>query len=266
MGLPGSGKSWFAAHYHNPDNKYSAYAKENTVTIIDVDELRQKYKSEEYTKKLNSRADQYGTVILDGLFLTKQDLKDLTTSLKSLWNRVANIEIDYWYPDVKTCLYNDRYRRDKNSEATIRAAKMELPDLDSLSDFHAQQVLIKFHTVKKKPEWKYKADDLKLALKDDEYLISDCWITGGCIRDYKGNTSFVEAESAPDSFEKFDELLEKICPNLPFTAYLSLKENCVTVEDTYENDYYGGEISKSHYQCDIPKLFEKLEEMKYLKK
>ena len=95
-------------------------------------------------------------------------------------------------------------------------------------------------------------------------MTSDSWRTGGTLCSYDGWTSEVEPEKQPQTFTEFDDLLEKLCPNISFLTYKKLYSACVTIEDDYENDYYGGRQYHSRYCCKLNLLYEMLKERGYV--
>ena len=95
-------------------------------------------------------------------------------------------------------------------------------------------------------------------------MTSEEWRTGGTLCSYDGWESEIEPEKQPQSFTEFDDLLEKYCPGISFLTYKKLYNECVTIEDGYENDYYGGTQYYSVYCCNLELLYEMLKGRGYL--
>lgn len=97
-----------------------------------------------------------------------------------------------------------------------------------------------------------------------EQLLSDSWSLGGtfgnCWNDKLGTLS----PESPKPFKEFDELLERICPNLTFLQYKKLERECTEIAEYEERDYYGGIEYRSYHKCDLRKLYNLLDEMGYI--
>ena len=91
------------------------------------------------------------------------------------------------------------------------------------------------------------------------FLKSDRWSNGGTWGNYWGDSGSIAAET-PKEFIEFDELLEKLCPNITFLQYKRVRELCVTCESDYENDYYSGREEYSYWVCDLKQLHNALAE------
>ncbi len=167
-----------------------------------------------------------------------------------------------WDEDREACLWNDKGRRKENSEMTIKTAiyKSRLGVLDFKSLKQSYPLNIVRHTVKRKPEWKAFTDEMGISLTDDGNLVSDTWSLGGESWDYNGNKRPVYSEPQPASFKEFDSLLRKIAPNISFLKYKELFDECVSIEDKEDSDYYSRQ-QVAFFVCNLPKLFSILNEM-----
>ena len=95
-------------------------------------------------------------------------------------------------------------------------------------------------------------------------MTSEKWCTGGTICCWDGSEYNCTPEKQPTNFIEFDKLLEKYCPDISFLKYKSIYNECVTIEDDYECDYYGGRENFNIYCCDLNRLFELLVESGYI--
>ena len=118
VGLPGSGKTAFCEKYlkDNSDKK---------VNHIEFD----KYRRTSYGKNIGfetillKRMKEYTDeiLLLDTLLLSNYSVIYSINILKDNFENIDNIDIEihYWNLDRESCLYNDKGRRDKNSELTV---------------------------------------------------------------------------------------------------------------------------------------------------
>ena len=260
MGLPGSGKTTYANRYKKiHDNPFSSFKEK--VTIVDCDDLWKKAKQDKEdlrTRLMSITTGRNETYIFDGLFLTNDSLRWL---IESFFSCPEEVEIHYWRPDIKKCLYNDKSRRTESSTQTIKTAKLETPELSLFYDHGVKKVNLEFHDVEKKPKWKYDADNLGLEVNDEYYLVSRKWTVGGINGSYTGDQHAIEPEE-PLEFNELDQLLDKMCPNLYYKDYKRINEECVEIENDYVPDYYGGYTSYQYWKCDLEKLYSIIDEIK----
>jgi hypothetical protein len=92
-----------------------------------------------------------------------------------------------------------------------------------------------------------------------KYLESQSWCLGGKSYDWHGSEHYLSAEN-PLNFDEFDELLEKICPQITYLQYKKIYAKCVTMEERSASDYYT-QAREGFWKCDLEKLYEMLEEM-----
>jgi hypothetical protein len=96
---------------------------------------------------------------------------------------------------------------------------------------------------------------------------SDTWCLGGTTGSCWGPEKHtVSASTPPTSFKEFDDVLERVCPNITFLQYKRIYNHSVLSDTEHHSDYYGGSVEYGFYVCDLPKLYEMLVEMKLIKK
>lgn len=295
VGLPGSGKTYYAdnksseyAMYHmdkylgeKPKNKRQVYSLK-----LDYDEYKDKYPN------LSKILGYYGyhevfmfhpesIVICDGLFLTNDSQEKIVSEWVELFNEEGgndqsnklNIKFVYFNENREGCLNNDSYRDKKRSaNVTIKHSPFEKPNIEALKDKFNQEN-INFEIEEKEVYVMSKYEGTFKPLRNEywskklgkDILASESWSTGGNVCDCWGGDYSVRSDKTPESFEKFDKLLEKYCPNVTFLKYKNIYSSCVTIEEDHEDDYYGGREYYNTYCCDLKKLYEMLTELGYLK-
>lgn len=224
-GLPGSGKTHYAEEWKKTPNR----------TVISVDKI----------KRIKGKKD----FLIDGLITTNKVAREIIESIPD-----AVFEIVYWKPDREACKHNDRGRRTLNSTLTIDNLPFEEPNKKLLKDFNIS--LVKKDVVRK-PEYKAFAEENDIELYKGKFIKSQRWCLGGTHCSYSGYQNTLEAEK-PAEFDEFDELLEKMDPNITFLKYKKLMKETVTIEEFEEGDYYGGSVKYAYYVCDLEKLYELL--------
>lgn len=273
-GLPGSGKTTYGKrredaikeealkvpHHKRTNAMFAAY--------VDMD----KHMHQRGTKRKIEQVDVWltkadighllmarGTVILDGLFLTQKVYEDLVRELPD----ASAIEFHYWAPDRDSCRHNDRYRREQDSELTIREAPCDKPYLERLKAIYPNiPVTLKMHTVVRKDDFQLFKDKYRL---ERDYgvgrntLRSYEWTLGGESRDSWGDTSSISPSPQPAEFDAFDELLTKVWPDIGFLHYKELKRETVRVQQESKSDYYSS-YDIGYYECDLYRLYELLKE------
>ena len=266
MGLPGSGKTYFAKEYKRTHHRTSRNNFKD-VHIVDVDDFTKNHKIEDIGNYFVI-GDNKSTYIIDGLFLKNNDVISVVKSLKqdtSLIYGIESITIHYWFPDREDCLYNDIGRRKESSEITIRYAEIEKPDVERIKNEIHCPINVVNHTVIRKPEWKAAADNFGIQVKNEKYLYSSEWCLGGtCGSCYSSELSRISPDEPILEFLELDSLLEDICPKLTFIDYKKIKNECVKTKTRSDRDYYGGCVEYAYLVCDIEKLFNILIELKYI--
>ena len=271
VGLPGSGKSTFA-HKLVSENYGLGF-------IADFDKIKKglkpKYSMSDQMAYVERSAIPYSfngkILIADGLFLTQKDVEWVINMYcnSSYFKARYSVKlwvIDYWVPDIDSCLWNDIGRRTVDSESTIKNAIVEKPDIELIKkDCSVSNIVLHTHSVIRKPQSIVDALEHGVDISDivdDMYIESDSWSLGGEGRTWMGETYYIDAEK-PCDFEKFDGLLEEICPSITFLHYKKLFSNCVEVCERDNSDYYSS-CKEAYYRCDLTKLFDMLREMGYL--
>lgn len=265
MGLPGSGKSYFA----NTFNK-------NRVNIINLDDNHGSWSTSRIQSMFKGYS-YYKDFVLDGLLLTTEDIAEVMSAFKrAIGDKTAKIIIHYWNENREDCLKNDSYRvntkKDRKiiSEITIKNAKFD--SLQIIRDYVIKtfsRVQFEFDFVIHEVYKMDKIDEVINKYSSQDYegknvIESESWCNGGTWCNCWGNEGTVETEKAPE-FEIFDNLLTELCPNITFLQYKKLYNACVWIDDYNENDYYGGSTSHSVYKCNVKKLKEMLIEMNLIK-
>lgn len=265
-GLPGSGKTTLAQSLANAQTWY-----------IPLDQFPVHNKLSEKVRETIKRKE-INHIVLEGLISNNgfYQILDLFKSFPQM-----SVDIISFKNDIATCLWNDAVRhRDQNATITIQHAQLVLPRLKS---FEARYPNWTFTMTKKNvvkapvPEaiaWA-QSNGIELEKKMREYhynsdgpalyINSDSWCLGGTSGNcYDSETSEVNADVEPASFNELDKLLERICPQLGFLQYKGIMRDCVETVSWYSSDYYGGCVGYAAYSCDIMKLHRKLQEYKLI--
>ena len=278
MGLPGSGKSYFANHwnYENSRDIFTEY-----FYIVDLDEYMCKgdtledtliftFDQKEVLGRVWSNYEPTKRIIfVDGLILTFDNLnKVIETCLKYFnidkINDSVVFNIHHWNEDRETCLNNDNIRtkfgnREESSSITIKNAPY-----DNIEHYHrldTKDINVKYNVIKHNV---FKLDEFQYIL--NEYanegtkMVSETWSGGGEWGNCWGDSGIIEEEPAPE-FTQFDDLLNKICPNITYIQYKQVYATCVYIDEDEEYGYYGGYEKKYNYVCNLNKLYDCLKEM-----
>lgn len=274
VGLPGSGKTTFASKFKAPNDYMTRYNKPKYADIIDFDAI---YRKVGFTDKLQidrSKIDKmaypplyYNILILDGLFLTQNDVEwvlGLYLDSEKFTSRytVEKVIVDYWIPDKEACLWNDKGRRNVGAALSIELFELERIDVKKIESKFGVKTKLELHSIVWKPGYMTVIEEdskLYCQVVDSKYLESDTWSLGGEIWGWDGSKHSASAEP-PLNFDAFDELLEKVCPTITFLQYKKLYNACVTMEEKTNSDYYS-RIEVAYWRCDLEKLWDMLEEM-----
>lgn len=290
VGLPGSGKSSYA--------KSICEGKKDRM-IFDFDlhifkKIKNIYTRDDIRNVLQNTVDHYlfinsiPCLYLDGLFLTNDIVEDIIHETLNLYDKrlpykikvgesnMVKFIIDQWNEDRAACLSNDNFRyldnkRKTPAAITIKNATYEDIDVDSLNN-HMGITLNEFQNIKdKKVSVVVEKVDHKVILynvKDkllydydalDGILKSDNWSKGGTWGDYTGASGVISADKQPD-FKELDEILIKLCPNLPFFRYKYIMANFVEIKENESTDYYGGYENLAHYEGRINEILDYLKQ------
>ena len=254
-GLPGSGKSTMAQKIMDEadERRRDGKAIFKDCRLLDFDKCRSEEEMEEYLD--NAWIYKGELYIVDGLFLTNEQrvkiLNLVYKRLKSFGIYNAEVEIYEWNEDRDACVSNDSGRRAKSSATSIRNLPFEPSDVEVIEAgliFQPYDISIKHLTVK------------AYSTKEKGKLVSNSWCGGGTWGDCWGHAGAVAGET-PVEFTQLDSLLEELHPDITFLQYKQLLSRCVTTDEYYEHDYYGGSTSNYRYVCDLEKLGEYLEEL-----
>lgn len=263
VGLPGSGKTYYANTMH----------KLNDAQVVDFDLYQKNYPGLE--KIITRHCDlwnPYIYLIFDGLFTTNDSQTKIITEwvdflTKNKINKcVTEIRFIYFEENREFCLINDSYRDEsRRATNTIKTGKLELPKINLLSqtfkdsNCNFKMILKEVYCMSNYDGnfGKYKNEYWSNKLNKD-VLVSEKWCVGGCNNYYDGTSYPCEVEKQPSSFKEFDELLLKFYPNISYLMYKKFFDECVTIEEDSDYDYYNGRQDYEFYCCDLRKLFDLL--------
>lgn len=275
MGLPGSGKSTWSNDYKQKNKNETYYDYYGyTVKILTCDDYiennryRKTYDSLDkfiYGEICGSYKNGLTEIIIDGLFTTNDDIIRVIKALDDIIKPSDSIKIHYWDYDQSQCKMNDLYRRKESSAIDIDNLPYELPDINKIkegiiNDITVSEISIERHEVYKKPIYFIMADKYEVSYdKDKGTFSSDIWVTGGQWGDCWGNQGSISSDE-PREFTEFDQLIEKIYPDISFLKYKALKSASISLEDGTDSGYYGSYENYSYYECNLEHLYKMLEE------
>ena len=260
-GLPGSGKTTLAKKMYEKITK-----KGKECIMISLDNYR-KSSLEDAIKQEMSNYYRYSSCynfIIEGLMLTNDSIITALNALNSYVKIRDDIQVNihYFNEDRESCLHNDIGRREKDAKITIQNAKYEIPDAKYITKETGFTCRLQKHTVIRKSNYDIFRNINGIVAKDE--LRSASWSLGGtygtCYRDTLYNIS----PDSPKAFTEFDNLLEKICPNITFLQYKKLENECTQIVEYGESDYYGGREYRAYHKCNLHKLYDLLNEMGYI--
>lgn len=208
--------------------------------------------------------------IVDTVCTTHDDFKGLLEMLYAQILKADKLIVTYWEEDRETCLYNDKGRRERSSEVTIKTAKYEKPTLESIAkdvydilgianDVEDKQIKIKLNRmlVQEKPGYMAQFSEyirFEPAVLDGK-LRSDTYTLGGSHRLLDGTTRPIEPDT-PEEFTELEDLLEKHFPNITFIQYKQLKRELVEFKTQEIHDYYTVDGSEGYWEIDLEKLYD----------
>lgn len=261
--IPSSGKTTYANELkEKSSNGRSGFAKTYSTNIIDLDTITKKYKGEDIFKKLNNKIvfTKYDHFVIDGLITTNLICKKIIDYVKN-HNKKYDIvfNVVWWEKDIDACLHNDIGRRKESSTLTIKNIKFEEPDYKVLG-INKENIMKK--QVVKKSDYQIFIDINDLP--KDGKICSNTWSLGGSYGTCWDNEQHPISAEQPVDFIQFDNLLEKLCPDITFLKYKILYNSSVKMKEKYNSDYYGGGTTDAWYECDLKALYEKMIEMKLI--
>ena len=83
---------------------------------------------------------------------------------------------------------------------------------------------------------------------------SEEWSLGGTTTNWHENIIELMKEDTPD-FVEFDELIERVCPNISFIQYKNVYRKCVTRKTRTDYDYYGSSEERAWFECNLKDLY-----------
>lgn len=300
MGLPGSGKSyWVENEFRSEPRRWA----QDMSYEINLDEYVNKHmtieKALETAYNENHIAGEYYTlssyklkmayVCVDGLILTVDDLekvieytrKYITKNVKSC----TSIEfiIHHWTENREQCLkndilrvkYNERKESSKNTIIYARFDGMNNTTFDNIKkkvEEYGEKCKLVKHDVHVSNDfevcfggWCESHYNVFGSRCEDETLYSESWCLGGTMGNcWDDEIQHISADDKPN-FNRFDEMITKICPDITFLQYNKLYNACVSIEENEEWDYYGGSLTYACYKCDLRKLYYMMQEMGIIK-
>lgn len=264
-GLPGSGKTYYTNK--NTPEDFQSWYRGRVISSLDLDEIMSNTKkdSSKFLPLLVKRVESSiytdtQRLILDGLITTNEFAKSIfdaiTAGIGS--NYEVRFHIVWWTPDRDACKHNDRNRRDVNSTATIENHPFEEPDPSRLGDYIKNATKqIERKKIVKKPISEIWASDLGFK---ESVLKSRRW-SRGSVSCYDSSSVHSTPPDPQPEFIEFDELIEKLYPDIKFMEYKKIYRETVKVEESSESDYYGGHSDYGWYECDLKKLYSYLTKM-----
>ena len=262
VGLPGSGKTFWSEGQVGP---YRYYGKNETVSIDFDRYTTNKIDKKRIEDEINSWLSQTSskTVIVDGMFLTVKDVVNLLSLVKPEWLPHIEVVVEYWNSDVEKCLMNDKGRRNKNSEITIKNGVMDksntfVSGIEETYPTLKGKVKLNTHNVIVKPDWKVFGEEHGLHFDNTGIVKSSSWCMGGTWGNCWGNSGTVSPEPEPDGFPELDELLEKICPTITFLQYKGIYREIVSSDTSSDGDYYGGSTTHGFKYFNVEALYNAL--------
>lgn len=259
IGLPGSGKSYFVNQQGPGQYKVSL----DDYKYISLEEALKKSFDDAEVLMFDTHqySHCYRNCYIDGLILNKKTVEKIISFANEYFNKYhkesefesVNFVLHIWNIDREACLHNDKLRsktdinRKETSEITIKNANIE--DMEDLG------YDIEKHEVKK-----VSMKDKILDFGYEGRLESEEWSGGGTWGDCWGDRGVIEPEDDP-GFDKFDNLLARICPNITYLQYKVLFNDCVELEEYWDGDYYGGRELCKRYVCNLEYLYDRMIEM-----
>jgi len=269
-GLPGAGKTYFAEHYADG---YASVNERILNICFDRYDMKQLNVSPLIRDKIaNTRPD---TIILDGPWYTKESIAKLLNNVnkaiseKFIWSSthtkyaMRHIDIIRFDGDESICR--------KNAETNDYVCPdHEYIDEPFIMDLHEKFGISRYKiSIIPVPveDWShYKNTFEGYRLGNSDLLLSVSWITDGRDCDCWGACEPISPQCEL-KFEKFYELLYKICPSISEDeASIMLKDTCHQVSEKTEEDYYGSWTEDTYWVCDLKKLYSLLLERNLIKK
>ena len=257
VGLPGSGKSYFLANNYSKDyNDVDNYQNDQDILKTIESISRKGFQSFKIWRKLK-------TFAFDCLITTNSELNKIVNLIfqtgmqEGVNGNHIHFIIHYWKENRELCLRNDRGRRDKSSEISIKNLPLEYPDVENKGLW----VTVEVHDVIEAPSLDVYFSQYRDSTCGKYIMTSESWSAGGSWANCWGNSRSIDPDPAPTSFDKFDKLLENLCPDINFMTYKKLYNETVTIDKWKEDDYYGGTEYRHCFRCDLEKLYKLMIEL-----
>jgi hypothetical protein len=248
VGLPGSGKTHFVKQQRHGyiidcDKNQHENRKQNN-------KIRNLLLIEYINDKLHQYYGRLDTVYIDGgLFLSNEIIISVLNLFSQCENQKRQFYIHIWNDDRESCLWNDKYRREIDSSITIKHTKVNIDISEIKSLFKNVEII--YHIVEKVPEYIIFARKF-FGVNETIFKSPICYIK------YYNNL--------PLEFDKFDEIIDIICPNITVMMYKKMRRICSETILNDNSDYYGNTDYSINHQCDIEKLYNFLIENKLFNK
>lgn len=299
MGLPGSGKTYWAEH-HYPTSYFGNHNGKLIVSLDDHKDCKNKDKwiwealDDEFINYMDSIFVDKVDVCIDGPLTTYEHLVKVIDDILSYmeknckWKHWGSgdyeltFNIHQWNEARNICFYNDMHRNRGVKSSTsialfdyiyidenyIKMLKKHLENFQTKNNVTLRIKTIKKieHMVEKSTLFEQKFEpvcDNKFGHGDDEqrtYMYSEDWCLGGEWGDCWGNHGVVDGQPS-EEFVELDDFLEKIVPNISFLQYKKIKNHCVEQIEWHEYDYYSSGTMRACWRCDMKKLYNMLKEM-----
>lgn len=240
-GLPGSGKTYYS-------EKVAQEEKDKKVDITHLDDALIRGHILDWDTDI---------CILDGLFLTNEDIIAAIKRLEEYKLTKLDITIVCWDKNRELCLKNDQSRREKSSKDTILRAPFDDVDVEWIEKETGYKVKIINKEVVLKPDYVVVAEKNNINGLIGDYLFSDSWVISGTTRSYDDNWKpvyhSISGGDEPSDFETLYSFIEALKPDLTALQLRYIQKNLIEYEEYEDNDYYSS-ITYGRYKVDIKKL------------
>jgi hypothetical protein len=251
VGLPASGKSTWA---ETKMEEWKSLDLPRVLRCVDRQDINRAI----VDMSCSFNRDYYA--ILDGLFLTNDDVLGILEIFKQYNSEIEKVTINYWKEDKENCLRNDKIRgRKLTSKATIMKAQFDTMDLNYLIENSPyKNIEVVEREVYQVTEFDEFSQDLLGYFNTEGSKVKlESWSLGGshgsCWNDSMA-TSSPDEQPEPD---RFDEIVEKLFgEDISMKKYKEIKSECLSIETEYETEYYGGYSETAYYVLDMDRLYE----------
>lgn len=288
MGLPGSGKTYWATHNY-PTNYFLNHVGRMIVSLDDFKDDAQHMVHNalnvEFKNYMQSCHVDKVDVCVDGPIFTYENLykviEDIVSYIRNncFWKKrnygdySLSFVIHQWNEDRETCVYNDNKRnRNLKSTSTIKNQNYDIVDVNAIKNYLGEHN-IEFNNVTKidhmvekttlfQTRFEEVCDNSYISHGDERgrYMYSEEWSLGGEWGNCWGNKGVVEKEN-PKEFVELDDFLESIVPNISYLQYKKIRNHCVDTVQWHEHDYYSSGTNYTCWRCDMRKMYDMLKQM-----